>query len=163
MISEQLQEDPLVAALSARFEGALESGSLIAEQTVLYITAADIVNVCKTLRDEHGFNRISSVTAVDWYPQEPRFEVVYLLHSIPNNSRIRLKCRVSGESPEIDSVCEVWPGANWYEREVFDLFGIAFRNHPDLRRIMMPEGWEGHPLRKDFPVHGHKYDYGESK
>jgi NADH-quinone oxidoreductase subunit C len=87
--------------------------------------------------------------------------VVYELHSVSSRQRLRLKCRVGGENPEIDSVCSVWPGVNWYEREVFDLFGVRFSNHPDLRRIMMPEGWQGHPLRKDFPVHGHKYDYGE--
>jgi NADH-quinone oxidoreductase subunit C len=163
MISEQLQEDPIVIALNEKFEGAIESGTLLHEQTVLYVKPERIGAVCRALRDEHGFNRVSSVTAVDWYPQEPRFEVVYLLHAVAANQRLRLKCRVSGVEPKIESVCAVWPGANWYEREVFDLFGIAFEGHPDLRRIMMPEGWEGHPLRKDFPIHGHKYDYGESK
>ncbi|WP_031495515.1 NADH-quinone oxidoreductase subunit C [Bryobacter aggregatus] len=161
MISEQLQENPLIAVLDARFPGIIESAVEQHGQTILYITPAHIVEVCTVLRDEHGFIRASSITALDWYPQEPRFEVVYLLHSIKHNLRIRLKCRVSGENPSIDSICSVWAGANWYEREVFDLFGIQFLNHPDLRRIMMPEGWEGHPLRKDFPVHGHKYDYGE--
>ena len=105
---------------------------------------------------------------MDWYPREPRFEVVYHLHALPlgapgappaRSERLRLKCRVAGEAPEIDSVCEVWRGADWYEREVFDLFGVRFRHHPNLKRIMMPEDWEGHPLRKDFPVHGHKYSY----
>ena len=81
-----------------------------------------------------------------------------------DNERLRLKCRVSGDAAEIDSVYPVWRAANWYEREVFDLFGIRFRNHPNLTRIMMPDDWEGHPLRKDFPVHGHKYSYkDESK
>ncbi len=162
MISELLQDDPLVAALVERFGPAIESGTLEHEQTILYITPANIVEVCTFLRDEHGFNRASSVTALDWYPQEPRFEVVYLLHSIRNNARLRLKCRLSGGNPTVDSVTGVWSGANWYEREVLDLFGITFTNHPDPRRIMMPDDWEGHPLRKDFPIHGHKYDYGES-
>ena len=162
MISELLQYDPLVAALVERFGTAIESGTLEHEQTILYITTASIVAVCTFLRDEHEFNRASSVTALDWYPQEPRFEVVYLLHSIKNNARLRLKCRLSGENPTVDSVTSVWPGANWYEREVLDLFGITFTNHPDPRRIMMPDDWEGHPLRKDFPIHGHKYDYGET-
>ena len=88
--------------------------------------------------------------------------MVYLLHSVKNAARVRLKVRVSGENPAVDSVTCVWPGTNWYEREVFDLFGVTFNGHPDLRRIMMPEDWEGHPLRKDFPIHGHKYDYGET-
>jgi len=96
---------------------------------------------------------------VDWYPDEPRFEIVYLLHSIERNERLRLKCRVPSEAAGIDSVTGVGPRRNWYEREVFDLFGIDFRNHPDLRRIMMPETWEGHPLRKDYPVTGDKYAY----
>jgi len=97
---------------------------------------------------------LSSVTAVDRYPAEPRFEVVYHLHSVERNLRVRLKCRLGGENPQIESVTSVWRGANWYEREVFDLFGIRFNGHPDLRRIMMPEDWEGHPLRKDYPVTG---------
>jgi NADH-quinone oxidoreductase subunit C len=84
--------------------------------------------------------------------------VVYLLQALPAARRVMLKCRVSGEAPEIDSVCGLWGCADWYEREVFDLFGIRFRNHPDLRRIMMPENWEGHPLRKDYPKAG-RYGY----
>jgi NADH-quinone oxidoreductase subunit C len=94
------------------------------------------------------------VTAVDRYPAEPRFELVYHLHSLERKERVRLKCQVSGEAPAIDSVTSVWRGANWYEREVFDLFGIQFVGHPDLRRIMMPDDWEGHPLRKDYPITG---------
>lgn len=161
MISEQLQEDALVTALVERFGEAIEAGSLEQDQVVLYVQPLRIVDICLWLREEQAFNRISSVTALDWYPQEPRFEVVYLLHSVSRKKRLRLKCRVGGESPSIASVCSVWAGANWYEREVFDLFGITFEGHPDLRRIMMPDYWQGHPLRKDFPIHGHKYDYGE--
>lgn len=161
MISEQLQEDALVTALVERFGEAVESGSVISDQTVLYIQAAKILDVCLYLRDEQEFNRVSSVTALDWYPQEPRFEVVYLLHSVSRKERIRLKCRVSGANPLLPSVVPCWIGANWYEREAFDLFGITFEGHPDLRRIMMPDYWQGHPLRKDFPIHGHKYDYSE--
>ena len=103
---------------------------------------------------DQGFVRLSTVTAVDRYPAEPRFEVVYHLHSVEHNQRVRLKCRLIGTEPVIDSVTSVWRGANWYEREVFDLFGIQFRNHPNLKRIMMPDDWEGHPLRKDYPVTG---------
>jgi len=99
------------------------------------------------------------VTAVDWHPSEPRFEVVYHLHSIERNLRLRVKCRVGGENPQIDSVTGVWASANWYEREVFDMFGVRFLNHPNLERILMPIDWEGHPLRKDYPVHGYKYSY----
>lgn len=161
MISEQLQEHALVTALVERFGAGIEAASLDHDQLILYISPEQIVEVCKYLRDEFAFNRASSVTALDWYPQEPRFEVVYLLHAVKQAERVRLKVRLSGENPTVESVTSVWAGANWYEREVFDLFGIMFTNHPELRRIMMPEGWDGHPLRKDFPVHGHKYDYGE--
>ncbi|MEO8131965.1 MAG: NADH-quinone oxidoreductase subunit C, partial [Bryobacteraceae bacterium] len=128
-------------------------------ELTLYIDPARIVSVCAYLKHAESFVRASSVTALDWYPLEPRFEIVYLLHSLERNERVRLKCKLSGENPEIDSVCSVWRGADWYEREVFDLFGVKFRNHPDLRRILMPENWEGHPLRKDYPIHGSKYSY----
>ncbi len=111
------------------------------------------------LKDEEKFVRLSAVTAVDWHPAEPRFEVVYHLHSIERNQRLRVKCRLSGDNPEIESVYSVWRAADWYEREVFDMFGIGFRNHPNLVRILMPVDWEGYPLRKDYPVHGYKYSY----
>jgi NADH-quinone oxidoreductase subunit C len=117
-----------------------------------------IVEVCRCLKQEKQFNRLSGITAVDRCPAEPRFEVVYLLHSLARNERLRLKCLL-GEPYEIDSVTAVWRSANWHEREVFDLFGIAFRNHPNLRRILLPDDWQGHPLRKDYPVHGYKYSY----
>jgi len=87
---------------------------------------------------------------VDWWPREPRFEVVYQLAS--ENDRLRLKVRLSGDSARLPTVQSVWAGANWLEREVWDLFGIVFEGHGDLRRLLMPEDWEGHPLRKDFPV-----------
>jgi NADH-quinone oxidoreductase subunit C len=122
-----------------------------------------IVDLCRYLKSEQQFIRLSAVTAVDWHPAEPRFEVVYQLHSIERNRRVRVKCRLAGANPEIDSATGVWRAANWYEREVFDMFGIRFRNHPDLQRILMPVDWEGHPLRKDYPVHGYKYSYPSDK
>ena len=128
-------------------------------ETVLIADALGIVGLCQYLRHEEKFNRLSAVTAVDWYPAEPRFEVVYQLHSIELNQRVRVKCRLPGANPEIDSVTGVWRAANWFEREVFDMFGITFRNHPNLTRILMPVDWEGYPLRKDYPVHGYKYSY----
>ncbi len=162
MIPEDLKTHPRVTSL-AEFvqEARLDRGEL-----TLYVDANSIVAASKQAK-AIGFNRVSAVTAVDWHPQEPRFEVVYNLHSLPLNGgsheRLRLKCRLSGEAPEIDSVTSVWEGADWYEREVFDLFGILFRGHNDLRRIMMPDDWEGHPLRKDYPVHGHKYNYAQER
>ena len=100
------------------------------------------------------FNLLTDATCVDRYPVEPRFELSYHLVSIPRRDRVRLQVRLTGQDPVVDSVVPVWPGANWLEREIFDLFGIRFNGHPDLRRILLPEDWEGHPLRKDFPVEG---------
>ncbi len=132
---------------------ALSSSEPFGELTV-DIAPERIVETCEFLKHSMQFERLSTVTAVDRYPSEPRFSVVYHLQSIAGKERVRLKCRLSGEHPEIDSVTTVWRSANWFEREVFDLFGIRFRNHPDLRRILMPDNWEGHPLRKDYPVTG---------
>ena len=120
---------------------------------------AQIVALCRYLKDEEKFIRLSGLTAVDWHPSEPRFEVVYHLHSVERNARLRIKCKVHGDTPEIDSVYSVWRSADWHEREVFDMFGISFRNHPNLVRILMPLDWDGNPLRKDYPVHGYKYSY----
>jgi NADH-quinone oxidoreductase subunit C len=102
------------------------------------------------------FNLISDATCVDRYPSEPRFELNYHLVSIPRCQKIRLKVRLAGSDTVVDSLVPVWPGANWLEREIFDLFGISFTGHPDLRRILLPDDWEGHPLRKDYPVEGYR-------
>ena len=139
-------------------EAILETAEAFGERTLI-ADPARITSLCRYLKDTEEFNRLSAVTAVDWHPSEPRFEVVYHLHSIERNLRLRVKCRVGGENPQIDSVTGVWGSANWYEREVFDMFGIRFLNHPNLERILMPIDWEGHPLRKDYPVHGYKYSY----
>jgi NADH-quinone oxidoreductase subunit C len=125
-------------------------------ELTLEISPGKIASVCGFLKYDQDFVRLSSVTAVDRYPAEPRFEVVYLLHSIARNERLRLKCRLPGLEPAIDSVTSVWRGANWCEREVFDLFGIRFAGHPNLTRIMMPDDWEGYPLRKDYPITGQR-------
>jgi NADH-quinone oxidoreductase subunit C len=161
MIPDALKDHAVAAELDASLPNAITGGHTEHNEPTLFVAPSEIVAVCSFLKQEQGFIRLSAVTAVDWYPADPRFEVVYLLHSLERNARLRLKCWVSESDPEIDSVTGVWRAANWYEREVFDLFGIRFRNHPDLRRILMPVDWEGHPLRKDYPVHGYKYSYGE--
>ena len=102
------------------------------------------------------FNFLSDITALDRFPLEPRFELNYQLLSLDRWERLRLKVRVSGQDPTVPSVTTVWLGANWHEREAFDLFGVRFDGHPDLRRILMPDDWEGHPLRKDYPVEGYR-------
>ena len=101
-----------------------------------------------------NFNLLTDATCLDRYPHEPRFEVNYHLVSIPRREKLRLKVRLAGSDPTVDSLFSVWPGANWLEREIFDLFGIRFNGHPDLRRILLPDDWEGHPLRRDYPVEG---------
>lgn len=153
MIPDSLREYPIAAAVDRFDSEAITGGKHDRGEWTLEIAPAKIVSVCGFLKYDEKFVRLSSVTAVDRYPAEPRFEVVYHLQSLERKQWLRLKCRLSSE-PEIESVTSVWRGANWYEREVFDLFGIRFRNHPDLRRIMMPEDWQGHPLRKDYPVTG---------
>jgi NADH-quinone oxidoreductase subunit C len=159
MLPDTLNGQPLAAAILAFDASAITGGTSAHGELTLEIDPARIISVLGFLKSSHQFNRLSSVTAVDWHPTEPRFEVVYHLHSIPANQRLRLKCRLGGGNAEIESATQVYESADWYEREVFDLFGITFRNHPDLRRIMLPESWDGHPLRRDFPVHGHKYSY----
>lgn len=128
-------------------------------ETTLIVDPAQIVDFCRFLKDSEKYIRLSSVTAVDWHPAQPRFEVVYHLHSLEPFRRLRVKCKIGGDKPEIESVTSVWRAANWYEREIWDMFGIHVTNHPDLDRILMPTDWEGHPLRKDYPVHGYKYSY----
>jgi NADH-quinone oxidoreductase subunit C len=156
MIPDEVKALPVVAGLLNTAPDAVLGGKFDRGEVTLEIGAEHIVGVCEYLKQVQNFVRLSTVTGVDWYPAEPRFEVVYHLHSPERNQRLRLKCRLAGANPEIDSVTAVWRGAGWYERETFDLFGVQFRNHPDLRRIMLPEDWEGHPLRKDYPVTGNR-------
>lgn len=99
-----------------------------------------------------AFDVLVDLTAVDYPGEDPRFEMVYHFYSLVGRIRLRMKARVSGDPPEIDSLVSLWKGANWYEREVWDMFGVRFRGHPDLRRILMYDGFEGHPLRKDYPI-----------
>jgi NADH-quinone oxidoreductase subunit C len=156
MLPDNLRDRATAAAVEAFDAGTVTGGKFDRGELTLEIAPARIVSVCGFLKHDRGFARLSTVTAVDRYPSEPRFEVVYHLHSIEHNERVRLKCRLSGENPEIESVTSVWRSADWYEREVFDLFGIRFAGHPDLRRIMLPDDWEGHPLRKDYPITGRR-------
>jgi NADH-quinone oxidoreductase subunit C len=126
-----------------------------------------IVEVCHFLRDDPKlrFNYLSDVCGVDYYPADPRFEVVYHLYSIPFKHRLRLKCKVN-EGELVPTVVGIWKTANWHERETYDMYGIVFEGHPDLKRIYLWEGFEGHPMRKDYPLKGYKDKYnpfGEEK
>ena len=119
----------------------------------IYVPADRLVATCVALRETPSlnFNVLVEVTAADYFPRDPRFEVVYHLLSIPNRIRLRLKVRAT-EQGAVPTVQGVWPAAGWLEREVWDMFGVVFDGHPDLRRLLMPEDWEGHPQRKDYPV-----------
>ena len=117
------------------------------------VDAGQIQQVLRFLRDDADceFEMLSDLCAVDYLGEEPRFEVVYHLYSIDKNHRVRVKARVPEERCEIDTACDIWPSANWMEREVWDLYGVHFKGHPDLRRLLLYEEFEGHPLRKDYP------------
>jgi NADH-quinone oxidoreductase subunit C len=127
------------------------------DRNELTITVAreSTVAACEAARSA-GYNFFEDVTAVDWYPSEPRFQISYSLLSHALKRRLRIVVRLSGDDASLDSITPVWPAANFYEREIFDLFGVNFVGHPNLRRIMMPEDWQGHPLRKDYPVEGYR-------
>jgi NADH-quinone oxidoreductase subunit C len=146
-----------VEAVQSRFAPAVvEVVEHCNEQTIV-LNPASLVDVCNYLKKQLQYNMLETITAVDWPERVPRFDVVYQLLSLPNQCFIRLKVRVGQrreEHPSVPSVTSVWPGANWYEREVYDLFGITFTGHPDLRRILMPIDWTTHPLRKDYPLNG---------
>ena len=155
---EELKNHPAVARIQGWNAAAIQEVKFDREEMTIYIDQAYIREACVALKDNPAcpFNFLSDVTCVDWYPTEPRFEVVYHLLSIPNKERVRLKVRLNSGSPAVESLTSVWPGSNYFEREVFDLFGVRFTGHPYLRRILMPEDWEGHPLRKDYPVEGYR-------
>ncbi len=144
-------DNDLVKRVRERFAAAILESSTYLGQNYFVVEAAQIVPICTYLKHEEQFNMLTDVTAVD-YPKRPkRFEVVYQLYSFPRNERLRVKAQVAENEP-IASVTAVWKAANWLEREAYDMFGVRFEGHPDLRRILLPEDWEGHPLRKDYGI-----------
>ncbi|KPL00094.1 MAG: hypothetical protein AMJ91_05410 [candidate division Zixibacteria bacterium SM23_73_3] len=146
-------KNPILTRLKEKFpESILEVAEFRGELT-LVVKREDIVPLCTFLRDdpELSFNFLSDLCGVDRLGRKPRFDVVYHLYSLDKGHRVRLKIKVE-EGESVLTVTSVWSNANWFERETFDMFGVKFDNHPDLRRILMPEDWVGHPLRKDFPL-----------
>ncbi|HLD92978.1 MAG TPA: NADH-quinone oxidoreductase subunit C [Anaerolineales bacterium] len=122
-------------------------------QARVMVAPERIVEVARTLRDKHGFEMLAALSAVDYWPQrEPRFHAVYEFKAIAKKVRLEVRVPLNGDEPELDSITSVYPNANWHERELWDMFGMKIGNHPDLRRILMPEDWVGHPLRKDYPL-----------
>jgi len=145
----------LIAALQEAIPGAqFEAAPSIDLQATLYVSRDDVPAVMRALRDREqlAYSFLAELTAADFWPREPRFELIYILVSIARRDRIRVKVRLNGEDAHVATVSDLWPAANWLEREVWDLFGIAFDGHPDPRRLLMPEDWDGFPLRKDYPV-----------
>ena len=151
-----LEANPVLQKLREFAPEAIQAIQDFRGELTISIDARDLRRICEFLREATSlsFRFLSDLTAADHYPNEPRFEMVYHLFSIENSIRLRLKTQVGGTNPKVDSLVPVWPAANAFEREVFDLFGVRFEGHPDLRRILLPEDWEGHPLRKDYPTEG---------
>jgi NADH-quinone oxidoreductase subunit C len=144
-----------IAALQAAVPDGVEQLSFWVGDWTVIVPAARLHDVARHLRDDarSRFDFLSDVTATDWPPRTRRFDVIYCLYSTSLRHRVRLKVR-TGESESVPSVTPLWPAANWLEREVYDLFGITFDGHPNLRRILMPDDWQGHPQRKDYPLEG---------
>jgi len=150
-----MDSDTLIASLRQAAPGAeFASVPSIDLQTTVYAPRDAIAAVMRAMRDapDLRFDFLAELTAVDFWPREPRFEVIYLLVSTTRRDRARIKVRLRGDDARIATMSSVWPAANWLERGVWDLFGIRFDGHPDPRRLLMPEDWEGYPLRKDYPV-----------
>jgi len=155
--------NPVIEAIRQAFPEAVLDVQFFRDEATLVLSPLHLVRVARFLHDEPtlAFNLLKDITAVDYMPQgqSPRFAVVYHIYSFPYGYTLRLVVRV-GEGEAVPSVVPIWPGANWYEREVYDMFGIRFAGHPDLRRILMPEDTTGYPLRKDFPLGDTPVDHG---
>jgi len=148
-------DHPAVAAIAAWNPEALAEARWDRDELTLTIAREHIVEAAKTVQ-QAGYNFLEDITAVDWFPAVPRFQISYHILSHAHKERIRLRVMIDEDSASLDSLTPVWPSADYYEREVFDLFGVRFDGHPNLRRIMMPDDWTGHPLRKDYPVEGYR-------
>jgi NADH-quinone oxidoreductase subunit C len=155
---EQLKGHAEVACLTTWSGTAVEGAKFHRNELSIYVERTSLRGACSTLKNDPAlqYDSLSDVSCVDWTPNDPRFEVIYHLFSTVTKKRVRLKVRLSDEDARVDSLTPLWPGADFFEREVFDLFGVRFQQHPNLTRIMMPDNWEGHPLRKDYPVEGYR-------
>ena len=154
-VLDALAEHPAVKAIHAWNTDAWTDALFDRGELTLTVTPETISQAVAAMKNA-GYNAFEDMTAVDWLPSQPRFQLSYHIVSHQYKERIRVKTWVREEDSSIESITSVWPGANYYEREVFDLFGIRFDGHPNMRRIMMPEDWVGHPLRKDYPVEGYR-------
>jgi NADH-quinone oxidoreductase subunit C len=155
---EHLKDRPEFALLVGANQQGVTGAKFDRNELSIYVDRGFVPEAVTLLRDDPKlrYNYLCDVTCVDWYPSEPRFEVAIHMLSMPNRARVRLKVKLHGDDPTMPSLMPVFPSANYFEREVFDLFGVRFEGHPFMRRIMMPEDWKGHPLRKDYPVEGYR-------
>jgi NADH-quinone oxidoreductase subunit C len=144
-----------IAALTQQLPNAIQGAKFDREELTLTLARESIMAACRVLQSA-GYNFLADVTCVDWYPNQPRFQITYHILSHALKQRIRLCVLVGEGDASVDSITPVWPAANFYEREIFDLFGVRFGGHPNLRRILMPDEFQGNPLRKDFPVEGYR-------
>jgi NADH-quinone oxidoreductase subunit C len=154
-VLEGMPDHPAIKAILAWDAEALTDARFAYGELTLTIATEKIREACSTVQAA-GYNFFEDMTAIDWFPSSPRFQLSYHILSHKLLDRIRLRVMLDEADPSVDSITPVWPGANFFEREVFDLFGIRFAEHPDLRRIMMPDDWKGYPLRKDYPVEGYR-------
>jgi NADH-quinone oxidoreductase subunit C len=151
-LSESLQ--PVIDALSEKYSDEVIHVYQSSGDTYVRVGTDSIVEICTFLKEEHHFIYLTDVFGIDRYTSEERFEVVYNIVSLRDGTRLFVKIRCEEENPEVDSVAGIWKAADWAEREAYDMFGIRFRNHPDLRRMYMPEDFRYFPLRKEFPLLG---------
>jgi NADH-quinone oxidoreductase subunit C len=150
-----MDSSAIIATLQEAIPGAqFEAAPSVDLQATIHVSRDAVPDVLRTLRDRDdlAFTFLAELTAADFWPREPRFELIYILVSIAHRRRVRLKVRLQGNDAHVATASDIWPAANWLEREVWDLFGIVFDGHPDPRRLLMPEDWDGFPLRKDYPV-----------
>jgi len=143
-----------IESLNKSFEGKLQNKTEFRGETTCTIAVADLVEITKFCRDQLSFDYLLDITSIDNFGEEPRFEIVYHLYSMPHSEHLRLKLKLSEEAGVLDTVSDIWPTANWHEREIYDMMGIKFNGHPDLRRILMWDGYPFFPLRKNFPLAG---------
>ena len=144
----------LLASLGKICAARLKDRTEFRGETTFWLEREDLRDVAKFCRDELGFDFLLDISSIDNYGEEPRFDVVYELYSLSMNVHVRLKTRAPEDDPTVDTISDIWPAADWHEREIYDMMGIRFKNHPDLRRILMWEGYPYFPLRKEFPLEG---------
>jgi NADH-quinone oxidoreductase subunit C len=151
---KQMTSQEAIESLNKWFEEKLQKKTEFRGETTYAIAASDLREIAKFCRDDLSFDYLLDITSIDNFGEEPRFEIVYHLYSMPHGAHLRLKLRVSEELGAIDTVSDIWPTADWHEREIYDMMGVKFNGHPDLRRILMWDGYPFFPLRKDFPLAG---------